>query len=230
MNNRIKIYENARAPMTPAETMRDALRRSKTLIDPMDPFGTGDMFDIFRAIFDSPIAQTPDKSLLKWLVSSETSDVYPYDWYVDTIHNNVTEVKEGQDNFTDFVSTIKKIVHVFQIPVAGFNKNDIKVQTIPGKLRVTLGNPNNPKEDISLKQSYVVEESDLETRSRYYIKKSIKRNFVELQWNIKGLESDKVSSDIINGILYVEVSIDLNKPKTNNPWTNIEVKGTTQNS
>ena len=95
MNNRIKIYENARAPMTPAETMRDVLRRSKTSIDPMDPFGTGDMFDIFRAIFDSPVAQTPDKSLLKWLVSSETSDVYPYDWYVDTIHNNVTEVKEG---------------------------------------------------------------------------------------------------------------------------------------
>ena len=88
----------------------------------MDPFGTGDMFDIFRAIFDSPIAQTPDKSLLKWLVSSETSDVYPYDWYVDTIHNNVTSKKKDKIILQILFRLLKRLFTYFKFQLQDLTK------------------------------------------------------------------------------------------------------------
>ena len=88
MKSNIRIYENARAPMTPAEQMRDVLRRSaRYAFNVSDPFGTGDAFDIFRAIFDSPVSSRPDKPLINWLINSESNNVYPYDYYVDAEHS-----------------------------------------------------------------------------------------------------------------------------------------------
>ena len=66
--------------------------------------------------------------------------------------------------------------------------------------------------------------------TRYYIKKSIKRNFVELQWNIKGLVPENVSSTIVNGILKVSVEINIDtREKTKDMWSSIKVDGNTQN-
>lgn len=222
MKSNIRIYENARVPMTPAEQMRDVLRRSaRYAFNVSDPFGTGDSFDIFRAIFDSPVSSRPDKPLINWLINSESNNVYPYDYYVDAEHS-VSE---------DDTSKLEKVIHTFEIPVAGFNKSEINVAAILGKLRVTLGNINKS----NLEDSPEVVYSDIDAlgtkkNTRYYIKKSIKRNFVELQWNIKGLVPENVSSTIVNGILKVSVEINIDtREKTKDMWSSIKVDGNTQN-
>ena len=128
-------------------------------------------------------------------------------------------------------SKLEKVIHTFEIPVAGFNKSEINVAAILGKLRVTLGNINKSNVEDSPEVVYSdIDELGTKKNTRYYIKKSIKRNFVELQWNIKGLVPENVSSTIVNGILKVSVEINIDtREKTKDMWSSIKVDGNTQN-
>ena len=211
---------NVRAPLSAAEQMRDKLYRisnPRLIKSCIDPFGTGDYFDVFRTIFDSPFSPAPDKNLINWLITAETSNVYPYDYYIDTEYQT-TSSKDGEDK-------VNKVTHVFEIPVAGFEKDEIKVSTVLNKLRVTLGNIDKTKTDNSSDNKRIIDDSsnDEITHVRYFVKKSIKRNFVELQWHIKGLEPKNVWSGIRNGLLTIMVQIPIEDQKPKNAWTEVKV-------
>ena len=103
-------------------------------------------------------------------VFENTSTSYPYDHYM------VTDTKTGK---------IKQ--QVFEVPVAGYCKNEVHVSVKNDNLKIEI-----------------VPESKDEVPKKY-IHKGIKEGKVYFEWYIKGVNPENVKTVIIHGMLIVTV-------------------------
>ena len=103
-------------------------------------------------------------------VFENTSTSYPYDHYM------VTDAKTGK---------IKQ--QVFQVPVAGYFKNEVHVSVKNDNLKIEM--IPETKNEIPKK----------------YIHKGIKKGKVYFEWYIKGVKPENVRTTIGNGMLTVTV-------------------------
>lgn len=133
----------------------------KLLEDAFDPLDdiTNKMFSIF------------DRKGIMPSVFENAKTSYPYDHYV------VTDEKTGR---------IKD--QVFQVPVAGYWKNEIHVSVKHDSLKIEMI-PETKSDDADIK----------------YIHRGIKRGKVGFEWYIKGIKPENVKTSIGNGMLTVTV-------------------------
>lgn len=103
-------------------------------------------------------------------VFENTSTSYPYDHYM-VIDNKTGEIKQ----------------QVFQVPVAGYFKNEVHVSVKNDNLKIEM-----------------IPETKNETPKKY-IHKGIKKGKVYFEWYIKGVKPENVKTTIGNGMLTVTV-------------------------
>ena len=125
--------------------------------DPFDSL-TNRLFSIF------------DRRGLMPSVFENTSTSYPYDHYM------VTDEKTGK---------IKQ--QVFQVPVAGYFKNEVHVSVKNDNLKIEI--VPEPQDEVPKK----------------YIHNGIKKGKIYFKWYIKGVKPENVKTTIIYGMLIVTV-------------------------
>ena len=87
-----------------------------------------DMFDIIDTMFANPYKVYNYNPLMRYITMPNTLDMkYPYDYTVN--------VKYDSD------SNVTNVEHVIEIPVAGYNRDDIKIKTKANQLLVEIGQP-----------------------------------------------------------------------------------------
>lgn len=131
----------------------------------------GDAFynDTFDSLTDK-LFSLLDKTGFMPSVFENTITSYPYDYYM------VTDEKTGK---------IKQ--QVFQVPVAGYFKNEVHVSVKNDNLKIEI--VPETKNEIPKK----------------YIHKGIKKGKVYFEWYIKGVKPENVKTTIGNGMLTVTV-------------------------
>lgn len=103
-------------------------------------------------------------------VFENTSTSYPYDHYM------VTDTKTGK---------IKQ--QVFEVPVAGYRKNEVHVSVKNDNLKIEI--VPEPQDEMPKK----------------YIHNGIKKGKIYFEWYIKGVKPENVKTTIIYGMLTVTV-------------------------
>ena len=140
--------------------------------DPFDSL-TNKLFSLF------------DRRGLMPSVFENTSTSYPYDHYM------VTDEKTGK---------IKQ--QVFQVPVAGYFKNEVHVSVKNDNLKIEI--VPEPQDEMPKK----------------YIHNGIKKGKVYFEWYIKGVKPENVKTTIGNGML--TVTVDDCSPSSE--YTELEIK------
>lgn len=131
----------------------------------------GDAFynDTFDSLTDKLFSLFDRKGFIP-SVFENTSTSYPYDHYM------VTDEKTGK---------IKQ--QVFEVPVAGYRKNEVHVSVKNDNLKIEI--VPEPQDEMPKK----------------YIHNGIKKGKIYFEWYIKGVKPENVKTAIIYGMLIVTV-------------------------
>ena len=131
----------------------------------------GDAFDPFNLVTKNMFSILDKKGFLP-SVFENTKTSYPYDHYV------VVDEESG-----------KMKEQVFQVPVAGYFKNEIHVSVKHDNLKIEM-----------------IPETKADNTNKKYIHCGIKKGRVGFEWYIKGIKPENVKTSIGNGMLTVTVT------------------------
>ena len=129
-----------------------------------------DAFDPFDLVTNKMFSMFDRKGIMPSVFES-TKTSYPYDHYI------VTDEETG-----------KMKEQVFQVPVAGYFKNEIHVSVKHDNLKIEM-----------------IPEAKADNANKKYIHCGIKKGKVGFEWYIKGIKPENVKTSIGNGMLTVTV-------------------------